>query len=71
MSHFYTVLPSDGKRMHIPNNIKGYASHQTAELPSGKKGVFLRIFEKKEEFAKNKKSLVILTGRMPEQEYQK
>ena len=28
------------------------------------RGVFLRIFEKKEEFAKNKRSFVILTGRM-------
>ena len=34
------------------------------------RGVLLRIFEKKEEFAKNKKSFVIFTGRMHDQEYQ-
>ena len=45
---------------------------RNAELPtpSEKKESFLEFLKKKEEFAKNKKSFVIFTGWMHDQEYQ-
>ena len=46
-----------------------HASTPELPTPSEKRGVFLRIFEKKRSLQKNK-SFVILTGQMHDQEYQ-
>jgi len=69
--HFRINFYFENLRLFQLQKKKNYSLPYTElATPSENKGVFLRIFEKKEEFAKNKKSFVIFTGRMHDQEYQ-